>query len=631
MASTRGTARGVTPGSEGGYRQWQGHRTRTGGYGSQFSGWTTTFFFYNFSEELEAKFLWNSFRMYGKAVDVYIPSKRDKRGKRFGFVRMAGVKNEMQMERQLNTMWISWYKMKVKIADDRGKKPAESRKLQGAVKVNGSMSKMNRLIQPGKSYAQAVKGKGKRAEKAQIQPQEIVEEETEVKDEVNKRVVENMVVEHSPTGEELHWLEGGMVAEVRSMGLISEIQERIDVDGGSISLTPIGGRRVLLSERVVGYLSEYMKINEELFDLWFESINPWELAPEESSRMVWLRISGMPLKAWSERCFQSIGETIGEVQMIHEDTKNKSILWDGRVLVLSTEPRRIAKRINLKVGEKLYEIEIAEEEWRTDPDWWLTENDRNNDQKSESDDFSDAWSQNEDQEMGVDVIRDGDDVSLDSVHLMQDMDLNSNLKRATGKESWEKKETEREFGGDEGDGRAKEGGLQRVRSVGPETWSGPDKNNNYGRTKVIRIEGPNLTSQNPKATSKMQKSENRAPTNKKQRLLQECYPESMEEIWAKGTPLVTSRSRQRQSRRVDDRRAKEDKVCIEGSLSISDGDIVNRNRVIQRELNLHEVRRMLRVGKRLGIQFEDNDEELLSRLIEAEDRERAGMRDGLGV
>ncbi|GKV12577.1 hypothetical protein SLEP1_g23703 [Rubroshorea leprosula] len=81
-----------------------------------------------------------------------------------------------------------------------------------------------------------------------------------------------------------------------------------------------------------------------------------------------------------------------------------------------------------------------------------------------------------------------------------------------------------------------------------------------------------------------------------------CYPESMEEIWAKGTALVTPRSRQRQIRRADVRRAKEDK----------------------------EVSRMMRVGKRLGTQFEDNDEELQSRLMEAEDRERAGRRDGLG-
>ncbi|GLT98272.1 hypothetical protein SLE2022_157840 [Rubroshorea leprosula] len=105
----------------------------------------------------------------------------------------------------------------------------------------------------------------------------------------------------------------------------------------------------------------------------------------------------------------------------------------------------------------------------------------------------------------------------------------------------------------------------------------------------------------------------------------------MEEIWAKGTPLVTSRSRLRQTRGAENRRAKEDKVRLEGSMSISDGDIVNRNRVIQREMSLHEVCRMMRVGKRLGIQFEENDEELLSRLTEAEDRKRAGRRDEMGV
>ncbi|GKV50169.1 hypothetical protein SLEP1_g56882 [Rubroshorea leprosula] len=526
MESTRGTARGAATGNDGEYRQRQGHRNRAASFGSQFSGWLTTFFFYNFTEELEAKFLWNCFQMYGKVVDVYVPSKRDKRGKRFGFVQMAGVKNELQMERQLNTMWIGSYKMKVKIAEDRQRKPAQSRKLQGAVKEYGSTSKMNRLVQPGQSYAQVVKGKGKKVEKAQIQPQD----KDEDKDEVNKRAEENMVVEYTPTGEELQWLEGGMVAVVRSLGLISEIQEHIGIDGGSISLTPIGGRRVLLTERAVGYLSEYKKINEELFDLWFESIKSWETTPEETSRMVWLRILVVPLKAW--------------------------------------ESRRIAKRIKLKVGDQLYEIEIAEEEWRSDPDWWLTENDQNNVQIMESDDFSVAWSQNEDSEMGVDVICDGDDVRSDSEHLMKDLDLNSNSVIATGKERWKQSETEREFEGDERYGQVKEHGLQSLKS--------------------------------------------------------------MEEIWAKRTPLVTPRTSQRRTRRLGDRKAREDKERLEGSMSISDGDIVNRNRVLQREMNLYEVCRMMRVGKRLGIQFEDDDEELQYRLIEAEDQERAGMRDGLG-
>ncbi|GLT26696.1 hypothetical protein SLA2020_017420 [Shorea laevis] len=77
--------------------------------------------------------------------------------------------------------------------------------------------------------------------------------------------------------------------------------------------------------------------------------------------------------------------------------------------------------------------------------------------------------------------------------------------------------------------------------------------------------------------------------------------------------------------------AGDDKVRMVGSVSISDGGIESRNRVIQKEMNLHEVRQMMRVGKRLGIQFDKNEEEIQSKLLEGENREMAGRKDGLGM
>ncbi|GKV08137.1 hypothetical protein SLEP1_g19813 [Rubroshorea leprosula] len=50
---------------------------------------------------------------------------------------------------------------------------------------------------------------------------------------------------------------GSMVAVVKSLESITAIQERMDVDGGLISLSPLGGRQFLLIERVQGYLSDY--------------------------------------------------------------------------------------------------------------------------------------------------------------------------------------------------------------------------------------------------------------------------------------------------------------------------------------------------------------------------------------
>ncbi|GLT86654.1 hypothetical protein SLE2022_047770 [Rubroshorea leprosula] len=64
-----------------------------------------------------------------------------------------------------------------------------------------------------------------------------------------------------------------------------------------------------------------------------------------------------------------------------------------------------------------------------------------------------------------------------------------------------------------------------------------------------------------------------------------------------------------------------------GSLSLSDGCIANRNQVLQREMTLQEVRRIFSVGKRLGIQWVDNEEEVQSRLLELEERDAGQGRE----
>ncbi|GKV15204.1 hypothetical protein SLEP1_g26006 [Rubroshorea leprosula] len=623
-------------GSTEGYRQWKGDRNGGAGDIAQIVGGSTSFFFYNFPEEMEAKFLWNSFQMHGKVVDVYLPSKRDRRGKRYGFVRLTGVKDVIQMERRLNEIWIGSYKMRVKIANDRQRKEPKSKKVQGVFKAKGSACSMYRLVQPGHSYAQAVKGQGIRTDNVLEQLQEKVYEAVQEKEGVKAGMQENSevekteeTIEFNPTGEELQWLEGGMVAVVRSMAMVSEIQEHMDADGGSISLTPIGGRRVLLTEKVAGVLSDYMKLNQELFGLWFEAIKPWEMDPEERSRMMWLRISGVPLKAWSERCFQRIGETIGEVLMIHEDTKKKSILWDGRVLILGSESGKVSKQVKLKVGKQEYNIEIAEEEWRSDPDWWLSENDRRSDMETESG-YSNSWCQNEDSDLDLEVMGDGVETSNGSEHLMKEMVSISNPKRATETESCNQGVKETVWEGDAGFGRSKEIGLQKLSVDGPEESSGPNSGMGRGQITHKSIEEPSLNAQNQMDSLTLQKSKIPKIVSKKQRLLRECYQESMEEIWATADPRATPRIRQRHARMEGNCQAGEEKVGIAVSVSISDGCIENRNRVLQKELNMHEVRRMMGVGKRLGFNMENFEEEIQSKLMEVVDREGAGKKDASG-
>ncbi|GLT29698.1 hypothetical protein SLA2020_045450 [Shorea laevis] len=103
--ATRVRVRGAATRDGSGSKRWQfrsEYRRRVIGVDNHFLGQTTTFFFYNFRDKWEVEDLWHGFKMYGKVVDVFVLQKRDKRGRRFGFVRLSGVQNEKSMEKRLN-------------------------------------------------------------------------------------------------------------------------------------------------------------------------------------------------------------------------------------------------------------------------------------------------------------------------------------------------------------------------------------------------------------------------------------------------------------------------------------------------------------------------------------------------
>ncbi|GKA81261.1 RNA-directed DNA polymerase, eukaryota [Tanacetum coccineum] len=63
----------------------------------------------NFPEHFTARDLWNVFTAYGKVVDVYIPLKKSKAGKKFAFVRFLKVDNLERLIENLCTIWIGHF------------------------------------------------------------------------------------------------------------------------------------------------------------------------------------------------------------------------------------------------------------------------------------------------------------------------------------------------------------------------------------------------------------------------------------------------------------------------------------------------------------------------------------------
>ncbi|GJV82627.1 DIE2/ALG10 family protein [Tanacetum coccineum] len=77
---------------------------------------STSVFVTNFPDNVGAKDLWHACKQYGHVIDVFIPDRRSKIGKRFGFVRFIKVFDVDRLVGNLCTVWIGKHRLHVNVA-----------------------------------------------------------------------------------------------------------------------------------------------------------------------------------------------------------------------------------------------------------------------------------------------------------------------------------------------------------------------------------------------------------------------------------------------------------------------------------------------------------------------------------
>ncbi|GJU26768.1 RNA-directed DNA polymerase, eukaryota [Tanacetum coccineum] len=126
-------------------------------------------FINNIPDSCSAKELFNACKQYGHVVDSFIPNKRSKAGKRFGFVKFINVFNEERLVDNLGTVWIGRYRLHANLAKFRRPSVGEAKKVgyetvgsksnRGQVKVdkgtNVPISSVKSLVG---SFVNVVKG-----------------------------------------------------------------------------------------------------------------------------------------------------------------------------------------------------------------------------------------------------------------------------------------------------------------------------------------------------------------------------------------------------------------------------------------------------------------------------------------
>nr|GEZ57452.1 putative RNA-directed DNA polymerase, eukaryota, reverse transcriptase zinc-binding domain protein [Tanacetum cinerariifolium] len=123
---------------------------------------STSIFITNFPDLFSAKDLFHSCKQYGHVVDTFIPSKRSKAGKRFGFIRFVNVFNVERLVNNLCTIWVDRFKFYANIARFHKAHLNGNKFQENDVRINRSgtnvPSKDFRVTGTSKLYVHVVKG-----------------------------------------------------------------------------------------------------------------------------------------------------------------------------------------------------------------------------------------------------------------------------------------------------------------------------------------------------------------------------------------------------------------------------------------------------------------------------------------
>jgi hypothetical protein len=106
-----------------------------------------------------AKDMWFVFQNWGKVKEVFIPNKRNKFGKKFGFVKFDKIANPKALEEKLDNIFIGEMKLHVNLPRFNREREMMNEKNYGQTMfVNEKRRESAAMVRNGRSYAQAVTG-----------------------------------------------------------------------------------------------------------------------------------------------------------------------------------------------------------------------------------------------------------------------------------------------------------------------------------------------------------------------------------------------------------------------------------------------------------------------------------------
>ncbi|GKV29208.1 hypothetical protein SLEP1_g38154 [Rubroshorea leprosula] len=227
------------------------------GYDRSIYNQAVAYFFTNFPEDWSHAEMWGTFKKFGRVLAIYSPPRKDRSGKRFGFVRFLDVRNEWELERHLDQIRIGKYKLwvnKAKFSREDSMKKQLSREDIG-------VDKSRKASYAEASYAEVLKGAtGTGADLEQRQTSRLGLGKEQVWQVRNKEEGSGLVF--NTKKEDQTWLEGCYIGTTYSVEAIRNLQEKFYMEG-------------LLDCKYKEELKDVVELGKDWLSQWFQEVRPW--------------------------------------------------------------------------------------------------------------------------------------------------------------------------------------------------------------------------------------------------------------------------------------------------------------------------------------------------------------------
>ncbi|KAK8547046.1 hypothetical protein V6N13_099791 [Hibiscus sabdariffa] len=262
-----------------------------------------------FVQNIPTAFYWSGllqvFGRHGDVVNSYIARKKDRLGKRFGFVRFSNRVNADRAIERLNGFVLNGFKLFVSEAKYGGYHQAWRYTSNGKSMGNNTTRIIDDVTQ--KNHLNETKGK--------------IDGEADDTDFKVYKKVQGHIEE-----ETLRKLESCLVGTMATICSSSNVEERLNRWG-------LGDVKVK---------------------------KPWTEAYRIPERVTWIQVSGIPLHCWNDTTFNRIATVWGSLLALGENA-NQSIDCDKITMLVSTRLREnLTKVIELEVGRESFLISIVE-------------------------------------------------------------------------------------------------------------------------------------------------------------------------------------------------------------------------------------------------------------------------------